>query len=367
MPEPIASILLIDDSEEQLVDFRDKLRQKIASDEADIRTWIPNDPKQNSFDTFSGQVDVGTILVITDYDLTSKGVTGLFGHSIVGWCQNRSIPVGDFSRGNQKALPSEPNLFELRVPISMDAAVQFTASTFRGFKQLRDSIHPDHAFMSANRSLAAVLASLVERRHLENQFALYMSRLGSSNSSLVERLRSFASPEVSPTDADKAQLLAYVLGHVLVNAILKFPGPILSKKALCAYVATSVDEIESIGPLFATAAYIGPFSQGESYYWREDVDDIIEGMSKNLAIQEFEPYGDFNRKAVESALSRPLAVHECQRCQGRNGGFLCPFTLRPVCQRSDCSISASSWIPQGAQLSRVEREFYDEWAPLLGL
>lgn len=55
---------------------------------------------------------------------------------------------------------------------------------------------------------------------------------------------------------------------------------------------------------------------------------------------------------------RPLANHVCPRdgCGGRRGGFLCPFTFRTVCTRIDCSIAASGWIPQGAQLSRVERE-----------
>jgi hypothetical protein len=285
----------------------------------------------------------------------------------VGWCQARSLPVGDFSRGNATVLPKEPNLFELRVPTSIGEAAQFTASTFRGFKRLRDVIAGDETLMSANRSLAAVLASLLGRPHLENQFTLYMSRLGSANSSLVERLRSYALPEKVPTSADKAQLLAYVLGHVLLNAILKFPGPILSEKALCAYVATTTDEIETIVPLFGAALYSGPFSDGARYFWREDVDEALDAIGTTIADQQFEDFGDFNRKAIETVLSKKLAIHECKRCGGLKGGFLCPFTRRPVCQRADCSVSASSWIPQGAQLSRVEREFYNEWAPLLGL
>jgi hypothetical protein len=194
-----------------------------------------------------------------------------------------------------------------------------------------------------------------------------MSRRGSANSSLVERLRSYALPEKVPTSADKAQLLAYVLGHVLLNAILKFPGPILSEKALCAYVATTTDEIETIVPLFGAALYSGPFSDGARYFWREDVDEALDAIGTTIADQQFEDFGDFNRKAIETVLSKKLAIHECKRCGGLKGGFLCPFTRRPVCQRADCSVSASSWIPQGAQLSRVEREFYNEWAPLLGL
>lgn len=184
----------------------------------------------------------------------------------------------------------------------------------------------------------------------------------------MQRLRQSADSAEIPGADDIVQILTYVLGHVLHNAILKFPGPILSGEALCSYVSTSEAEITPLRKIFAQAVYGGPFGGEAQYFWREDVDNILETIGAAVADQEFESFGDFNRAAVEANLLRPLAVHTCARdgCGGRKGGFLCPFTHRPVCERADCSVSASSWIPQGAQLSRVERDFYDEWAPLLG-
>lgn len=358
------SILLIDDVENLLEEMRENLAKLISEDEVEVKTWQPTDTNANPFNTFENLIDDDTVLVITDYDLTSKGVTGLFGPSIVGWCQARSLPVGDFSRGNATTLPKEPNLFELRVPTFAVEAAKFTASTFLGFKQLRDVID---TYESDMRSPAAVLASLLGRPHLESQFSLYMSRLGSANSSLLERIRSFSSLERAPEKNEMTRLLAYVLGHVLLNAILKYPGPILSESALCAYLATTFDEIDMIAPLFADSAYEGPFSVGSRYFWRESVDETLDKMGETIGDKEFETVGNFNRQAVENAIGRPLATHECPRCGGHNGGFLCPFTQRAVCHRPDCSVPASNWIPQGAQLSRVERDFYDEWSPLLGI
>ena len=179
-------------------------------------------------------------------------------------------------------------------------------------------------------------------------------------------MREFAGPE-EPDDTDKERLLTYVLGHVLLNAILKYPGPILSENALCAYVATVVTELQDLDSVFKTARYDGPFAGGRQFYWREDVDAILDDLGSSVVIDTFESFADYNRHIVEHALHRSLTLHDCGRCGGRKGGFWCPFTQRPVCERRDCSVPASSLIPQGAQLCRVERDFYDEWAPLLGL
>jgi hypothetical protein len=162
-------------------------------------------------------------------------------------------------------------------------------------------------------------------------------------------------------------LLAYVIGHILLNAILKYPGPILSEEALCAYLAVAQDQIDVVAKIFGPARYSGPFSEMRRYYWHESVNQILDDLTTALDDQEFETFGELNREAVERNLGRKLNRHGCSRCIGQNGGFYCPFTRRPVCTRSDCSVGASSWIPQGAQLCRIEREFYDEWAPLLGL
>lgn len=366
MPQP--SVFLIDDNQDVLDGLTGQLVQ-LLPDTIEIRTWLPDKDGDDPEKTFRSMIDEETILVATDYDLTSKGMKGLFGLTIVGWSQARSIPVGDFSRGHTRDLPDEPNLFELRVPPNDVDGASFIASAVEGFGTIRRTITDNKALLEHGSNLAAILAMILDRQHLDDQFALYMSRLGSSNSALTQRLKDFADPDKGADDEDKIRVLTYVLGHVLLNAVLKFPGPILSEDALAAYVATTIDEAEILHELFVDAIYAGPFAGGSRRYWRENVDVLIDGFGADIADKQFEGFGDFNRAAVEAKLGRELAVHGCERegCGGRKGGYLCPFTRRPVCERGDCSVPSISWIPQGAQLSRVERDYYDEWAPLLGL
>ena len=359
------SILLVDDDKQNLDDLGHSL-EKLLEDDAAVIRWYPSVDEGSLADAFASRLDDATILVITDYDLTTS-VNGLFGHSIVGWCQNRSIPVGDFSR-NFDALPSEPNLFELRVPTDQREATDFIANTFRGFHKIRRWLEDHPEALSEHRSLAGVLAAILNNPQSESQFAAYTTKLGASNSALLQKLKDFAgSPDSAPDDSNKTQFLTYVLGHVLSNAILRYPGPILSAQVLCAYLATAPHESESLIPLFRGAKYEGPFSEGIPLFWRDEVDSILDEMAASISEEQFESFGDFNRKAAEAELGRRLSPHSCSRCEGLKGGYWCPFTVRPVCERGDCSVPASSWIPSGAQISRIERDFHDEWAPILGL
>jgi hypothetical protein len=237
---------------------------------------------------------------------------------------------------------------------------------FRGFKTLRELLADGVIDLAALGSPAEVLAVLLDRPQQESQFALYMSLLG-TNASLLDRLRSVLATGNADNSVEKERLISYVIGHVLLNAILRYPGPILSERALCAYLATTVQEADSIGPTFSDAVYSGPFSGGADFYWRSDVDAAIDQHAAAIGDVEFETSGEFNRAVIEMVLDRSLADHDCPRCYGKNGGYLCPFTDRVVCERADCSVAANSWIPAGADLSRVERDFYDEWSPLLGL
>lgn len=364
MPAPMSSILIVDDDGDFLNRLGDDLRSRLTSDGVEVRQWVPEDG-QDFTEEFERYVDAGTELVVTDTDLTKRGATGFFGATIVSWCQDRAIPVGDFSRRNTSRQPREPNLFEFRAPTGVEEAGAWAATMLRGFMQLRASILAagDHL---QRRSPAAVLAAVLDRPHLEGQFALYMSRIGAANSSLVELV--LEPSEVDERAVAKDRLLTYVVGHVLANAVLRFSGPILSMDALCGYVATSPEERDVVTERFAQARYDGPFAGDVAFYWRADVDAAIDELANALGDEVLaETPAGLRRAIVERTLGRPLATHGCARCDGTLGGFVCPLTRRTVCERSDCSVAANSWVPAGADICRIERDFYDEWAPLLGL
>jgi hypothetical protein len=361
------SILLIDDDPNLLGDLVTRLTAILDDPAVEIRSWVPTKDEADPLQAFNQKIDPGTILVVTDYDLTAQGRTGLFGATIVGWCQARAIPVGDFSRANVSALPKEPNLFELRVPTDAGSAATFIAGVFTGFKTISDQISAKPDLLTKKRSPAAVLAAILDVPNMESQFALYGLRLG-TNAALMDKLLKTAPDDEEPDEAEKRLLLGYIVGHVLLNAILRFPGPILSIRALAAYVGSNESEQVAIAELFADSEYEGPFSTLARYFWLSKVDDRLrELMSALPAGFDAETHGERHREAIEIRLGRKLNRHQCPRCQGRNGGFLCPFTARTVCQRSDCSVGSNSWIPQGAKLCRIEKDFYEEWAPILGI
>ena len=365
MNAPSHAILVIDDEREKLRSLAARVRDRV--DMAEVREWCPGENEDLS-DAFEREVGKDTVLVVTDYDLT-KAVKGLFGHSVVAWCRNQFIPVGDFSRGHRDALSTEPDLFELRVPRIEAEAVVYIARIFDGFRRIREGIEAHPELLSAGRSPAQVLAALLHREDLESQLGPYLSRPGLFNSFLLDTLTGGEQGQRDATAAEKARLLTYILGHVLENAVLKYPGPILAGGPLCAYLAASPNDIEKVAGLFERARYIGPFDGGETLYWRDEVDTVIEEMASKFEVDdaEYKSFGDYRRAVIGKVLGGSLAKHDCERCNGEKGGFWCPFTRRAVCERGDCSSTASSWVPSGAYACRVERVFFDEWSPILGL
>jgi hypothetical protein len=173
--------------------------------------------------------------------------------------------------------------------------------------------------------------------------------------------------DADPDANERRRILVYVIGHLLLNAVLRFPGPILSLRALTAYTGVSETETETMTAVFEAARYVGPFAELGPYFWASAVDDRLADLMSALPAEfEAETQGEWHREAIELNLNRKLARHTCPRCNGQNGGFYCPLTARAVCIRQDCSVGSNSWIPQGATLCRIEREYYDEWSPILG-
>ena len=97
--------------------------------------------------------------------------------------------------------------------------------------------------------------------------------------------------------------------------------------SLCAYVGTSEHEADALTDLFQHAKYDGPFAHGGQWFWRHEVDSCIARMSDDVDDESFPSFDQYNRAVAVAALGRPLASHECTRCNGTRGGFWCPFNI----------------------------------------
>ena len=373
MKEKAPAILLVDDKKRNLDRLQSRVREELGElPKEQVAGWNPRGLSGDLEKAFVERIGDDTVLVVTDLDLT-PAVPGLFGHSIVAWCRKRFIPVGDFS-SKIGALPKESDLFELRVPRGESAAVVFIARMYRGFRDLRAGMEKNVTLLSETESPGQLLATLLGRSELESQFSPYMTRPGMFNASLVDTLAALGVGGAQGQETEKTRLLTYIVGHVFVNAVLRYPGPLLAKGPCCAYLAMSEEDAETALGLFGDAGFDGAFADGEKLYWRDKVDAVVERLSADheVADADFESFGDFRRAVVSRALQsvgRTATAHGCTRdgCNGTKGGFWCPFTGRPVCEREDCSSTASSWVPSGAYACRVERDYFDERAPILGL
>ena len=360
------SVLIIDDKEAVLRELKSGLQASLG-DEVHIHTWQPVQADSDSQEEFANHIDSETTLVVTDEDLTASGRTGLFGFTIVEWCQSKTIPVGVYSR-KPGSLPQEPSLFAIRLPKNTSKSVAFVASVFKGFRYIDQTIRERPQILEDSHSPAAVLAGILCTPHLESQYGLYSGSFAPSGGAFLTRIKAESTEDRALDKSARRRLVTYLVGHLLLNAILEFPGPIVSSRALAAYTGCNESEVDVISDFFQDAMYKGPFSDQVSYFWLEKVDERLHTLTNELETDfQEKTHGEIYRDALEHQLGHNLARHDCTRCEGRKGGFFCPFTEKAVCLQAECSVGSSSWIPQGARLCRIERGFYDEWAPVLGI
>lgn len=349
-------VLVIDDELERLDPLVASVRS-VLGESVGVRPWQPV-AGEDPLERFDSLVAAGIALIATDQDLT-KSRLGLLGSSVTAWAQDRFIPVCNFSRKPERRLPRERNFFELRVPPEPDesARAAYIARIYWGFERIRRFI----SSADDGRPTTQLLAGAMGVPQLEDDVAPFLTSVGSANSSFMQTV---VMGEERPTEVDRVNLLTFILGHVLVNAVLEFPGPILSRATLAAYCAVSEDMADDLAQLFAEAAYNGPFSAPGAYFQRRLVDRQIDSLADDFDDEPDEP-DQYTRIVVERALGS-VRPHGCSRCGGTRGGYWCPFTRRAVCNRSDCSVASNAWIPRGATLCRVEHDYFEELAPLLG-
>jgi hypothetical protein len=356
MTDAKARLLLVDDDAGQLSELHDRIRERLDGLDVAIDLWRP------SFETpvreeLIKQLKPRPTLVVTDHDLTENGAAGLFGGTIISWCRAHAIPVGDYSRKLSEDL-EEPDMFEFRFESEPAKAAEEIAELFLGFRQLGEMLTggPQQEMDSWSQSLATALG----REQAASSFSLYSVRAGASHVDAIDRLQK----EVGEEEARRL-LEIYVVGHLLRNGVLRYAGPIMGEDVLCSYLAISEENGDKVADLFTAARYEGPFGQRKRYFWQEDVDDVLADLAEESGFEGDIGDDQFRRQLMQAHLDP--GAHKCPRCEGVRGGFRCPYTNRTTCERADCSVPSTSWVPQGAYLTRVEKNYYERWAPLLGL
>ncbi|PCR89454.1 hypothetical protein [Natrinema ejinorense] len=143
-----------------------------------------------------------------------------------------------------------------------------------------------------------------------------------------------------------------ILGYWMYNQVLEYPGVLVNSVAAASYLDVDVKmfcESDEIQALFSQAAYEGPFSGVQQWWWTAELDSVLTRNTTvddegTISAREFIKREEFDIDPVEC-----LEGH-------KDAGYYCVLSKEPVCEEH--SVSPEAWIPAGASLTRISEEEY---------
>ena len=290
-------------------------------------------------------------LIVVDHDL-SKYELGTSESAFTAASHLGAIPVCRYHRRSSAATPPlwqlNSKVFSIDVDPDGDFGDEFVKKiieVFDGFVQIADkyqrvSENLEHA------GPAEILANILGKPGLKSHFSLYTTGVSFFNDSLASRS--------SGEDIEErmASRVPYVLGYWLYNSILEFPGVLLNETATASYLNVDPEHLNLVEKILIQAEYKGPFSRTRRFWWRSELDSVL-GDSDDIR------ENDQVRK-----LNRRIPPCLCSKSMRSPAGFYDVLSRKPI--SAEESVGNISWIPVGANLTRVATDEYEELEPLLG-
>jgi len=210
-----------------------------------------------------------------------------------------------------------------------------------GFKELESELEAHKAILDNSPGPAGVLAHILGHPSLATDLLGYTA----------QNFYFFGPAATSDKTEASRKKFATQLGYWLFNYILAFPGPLLNRPSAAAYLNITAAGIarDDVGKAIAAAQYNGPFGGTGPYYWREGLDDILEGAQGDIALVEGVAGGELVRVA-----EGPMGL-----------AYYCLLSREPI--KAEDAASNPDWIPSGAQLSRIKQEDLDQLGPMLNI
>lgn len=209
-----------------------------------------------------------------------------------------------------------------------------------GFQLLREELERRPELLSNPLGPAGILARLLKRAGLHPDLLGYTAPnfffFGSDGGKPGQDIRAYATG----------------LGYWLVNYVLAFPGPILHRAAAAAYLNVTVEMMarQDVQKLIFAATYEGPFAAlGGGHYWSDDLAKLVEEWGGDIA------------KAPGLDGGQLVRVNANPRGQA----FYCMVTQKPISE--DDAAPSPDWIPPGANLARISREYLEQLGPMLSI
>ncbi len=185
------------------------------------------------------------------------------------------IPVCTYSRKVQDD-------FE-RIQESIDTSIKLKNEPERMPEMLDEIMHLYDGFTQTKKlynrlgrrtkseSLPRTLATILDRPQYVDRFSLY----GLGNQGFLR----LTSKELKRANlALQAKTVPYLLGNWLLLSVLRFPGILLNEIAAASHLNISENDFRKseVRNIFKRAVYEGPFSGLGPFWWRYELDEIID-------------------------------------------------------------------------------------------
>jgi hypothetical protein len=216
----------------------------------------------------------------------------------------------------------------------------------RGFAEIASRL-PELIDDELSKSPAKALAAVLGKPEYVDKIALY---------SVGDQNRLSEVPVRGKVDQDWVKRIGCFLGYWLWDSILRYPGLLVNEVAAASHLNIVTDDfrIPEIQAVFKDALYGGPFADpSKPRWWRGVMDDLIsrEGSDDGL---------DFVRRKVNNTI-RPS---QCCVDATKTAGYYCIISDKPVSLEN--SKGGLSWLPRGADLTRISTPVFEEYGPWIG-
>jgi len=289
-------------------------------------------------------------LLVIDHDLSgfkndklSEPVISIASHSA-------SIPLVRYARINRKTVDNLADAIDAGTEFSIKIdtndeinAARKIINIYDGFSKIKTELNKVKKSIQ-NRGAHSIIAAITNAKTQEDNFWMYVSGSGLLRE-LIELNGVMNSKGLSETKKEALikDRLSYILGYWFYNIVLAFPGVILNKTATYSYLQIKEEDFNKYKENFKEAKYNGPFSLNEEFWWKESLDEILDNHDVETGFDLLQKNG------VE--------------IEKEDYGYYCIMTKKPISYEESKSLS---WLPNGAILSRVSEELYEQYAPFFG-
>ncbi|KQY85965.1 hypothetical protein [Pelomonas sp. Root1444] len=255
---------------------------------------------------------------------------------------NRLRDLKRIAREGASAVWTPPELVKQE---ELGDLVPWLLAVEQGFRQIRERLQSDPSILEKPLGPAGVLARVLRAPKLRADLLGYTT----------QNLFFFAAP-INEDDDDSlppVQVLATRLGYWLFNYVLTFPGPILPTAAAAALFNLDTPSFlnEKVQEIVAPARYSGPFDAVDTYYWREEMNDLLD-------TSDGDPLGSeqFSALKLKRVDEENPALH----------AYYCVLSGKPIALAETANPSPD-WIPPGADITRISEDLLESLDPMLSM